>query len=64
MNKNKISLKLNKTYILIMVALHICRFHIHGLNQNILPERKKKIPESSKKQNLNLPQIGNYLRSI
>ena len=26
--------------------------------------REKKIPESSKKQNLNLPHVGNYLHSV
>ena len=47
------------------VGLHIHRFLIQGLNQLWMEKYAgKKIPESSKKQNLNLLQTGNYLHSI
>ena len=46
-------------------ALHIYRFYICGFNQHVLKIfKEKKIPESSKKQNLNLPRASNYFYSI
>ena len=45
-------------------AFRICRFHIHGFNQLWIKNIRKKIPESSKRQNLNLPCLGNYLYGI
>ena len=47
------------------VGLHIYRFYICGFNKHVLKIfKEKKIPESSKKQNLNLPRASNYLYSI
>ena len=47
------------------VSPQYLRFHNYGFNQpwteNI---QEKKVSESSKKQNLNLPYISNYLHSI
>ena len=52
-----------KTYM--QWALCICRFCIGRFNQPRMENIQEKIiPESSKKQNLNLPQLGNYLHSI
>ena len=34
------------------------------IQPNMEQNLKKRIPESSKKPNLNLPRIGNYLHSI
>ena len=42
-------------------ALHICELHILRFNQ---PGPKSIFPENSKKQNLNFPQIDNYLYCI
>ena len=43
----------------------ICGLHVHGFNQlQIKKIEKKNTPESSKKQNLNLPLIGNYIHKI
>ena len=48
------------------LALCIHTFHIHEFNHRGLKilKKKKKIPESSKEQNLNLPHTGNYLHII
>ena len=47
-------------------AFHARRFWICAINQLQIESiwEKKKIPESPKKQNLNLPCSGNYLHSI
>ena len=37
---------------------------IHGFNQPRMGKKKNLIPETSKKQNLNLPGADNYLHSI
>ena len=46
--------------------LHISKFCTQRLNQLQIKNipKKKKIPESSKKQSLNLLPAGNYLHSI
>ena len=49
---------------LIQLAFCIHGFCICGFNQPQIENIKKKIQESSKKQNLNLPCTGNYLHSI
>lgn len=46
------------------LALCIHTFHIHEFNHRGSKILKKKIPESSKEQNLNLPHTGNYLHVI
>ena len=45
-------------------ALCIFGFHIHRFNQLQMENISLKIPESSKKQNLNLLCAGSYLHSI
>ena len=45
-------------------ALCIFGFHIHRFNQLQMENISLKIPESSKKQNLNLLCAGTYLQSI
>ena len=50
---------------LLQSALSILGFRIHRFNQLwVKNTREKKNPESSPKQNLNLPYAGNYLHSI
>ena len=50
-----------KIYIQLAICIH--GFCIHIYNQQQMG-KKKKNPESSKKQNLNLPCPSNYLHSI
>ena len=45
-------------------TLHIHGFYILKFNQTWTESSWKKIPEISKKQNLNLPHNGNYFHSI
>ena len=49
-------------------ALYIHKFCISGFNQpqieNAPKKKKKKIPESSMKQNLSFPYFGSYLHII
>ena len=49
---------------MVQAAFHICGFHIQGFNQLQIEKYLKKIPETSKKQNLNFSFTGNYLHSI
>ena len=50
----------------IQSILHVCGFFIYRVNQLWFESfwEKKKIPESPKKQNLNLLCAGNYLHSF
>ena len=48
----------------IQLTLHIHGFHIHRFKQRWIENIGEKIPESSKKQSLNLPLTNNYLHSI
>ena len=48
----------------IPLALHIHSFQIQRFNQLLMENIWEKIPEISKKQNLNLPCTGNSLHSM
>ena len=48
----------------IQLALYICGFHIHRFNKLQIENNRKKIPESSQRQNLNVPHPSNYLCNI
>ena len=48
---------------MVQSILHIHRFYIPGFNQLVIKNLWKKIPEISKKQNLNMSQASNYLHS-
>ena len=46
------------------LALCVLRFLIHGFNQPQIENNFTKIPESYRKQSLNLPHAGDYLHNI
>ena len=48
----------------IQLALYICGFHIHRFNKLQIENNRKKIPESSKRQNLNVPHPSNYVCNV